>query len=201
MRGIMPKKVQITSKKQLLSGFFNVEEVKLRHSLFNGNMSEEITRLCLNRGDSVVGVLHFKDKNNVLLIEQFRYPTYEKGPGWMLELPAGVVGKGETPQVALAREIEEEVGYRIFPAALTHISTFYASPGGSSERISVFYAPLTERDRVSVGGGLAAEGEDIRQLFLSVPEAFAKIGKGEIIDAKTIIGLQWLERHLRQPSP
>src|SRR5438876_2650641 len=113
----------------------------------------------------------------------------------MIELPAGIidVGRNETPEATMQREIMEESGYRV--QTLHHVSTFYPSPGGSSERIYLYYASVTPKDRVAAGGGLVESGEDIRRLFLSVADALAMVVAGEIVDAKTIIALQWLQNH------
>lgn len=189
----MPKRVEIISKAEVFKKFiFRIEEAHLRHERYNGTMSDEIIRLNFNRGDSVAAIVHDTQANTVLLTEQFRYPTHEKGPGWLVELPAGVVDPKDTdPSQAMRRELEEEVGFRV--NTLRHISTFYLSPGGSSERIHLYYAQVTLNQQVSTGGGLLAEGEDIRRLTVSLAEAVQMVEKGTIADAKTLIGLQWLQ--------
>jgi ADP-ribose pyrophosphatase len=101
-----------------------------------------------------------------------------------------MVDVGEPPEAALRREIEEELGYR--PDRVEHIATFYVSPGGSSERIWLYYAEVSEAGRVSAGGGLPGEHEDIRVLSLTAEEARAALAEDRLVDAKTIIGLQWL---------
>lgn len=190
------KRVEVLSKRDVFQkSIFRVEEIHLRHERHDGSMTHEFTRLNLDRGDSVAAILHEKERDRIILTEQFRYPTYEKGPGWMIELPAGIVDqeRGETPEAALRREVIEETGYRL--EKLHHICTFYPSPGGSSERIHLYYASITLKDRVAEGGGLVESGEDIRRLSLPVSSALAKIANGEIVDAKTIIALQWLQNH------
>src|SRR5262249_52373328 len=129
----------------------------------------------------------------VIFTEQFRYPAYEKGPGWLLEIPAGTIEDGETddPRVTLRRELMEEIGYEVMQ--FRKIASFYVSPGATSERIHLYYAAASPTDQKGKGGGLAAEGEDIRTVVMSVADALKKIESGEIVDAKTIIGLQWLQ--------
>src|SRR5688572_10147660 len=134
------KKVEIKSKRYLLDDFFKVEEVYLRYERYNGEMSEEVRRLNFERGDGVAAILFNRDSRRVILIEQFRYPTYEKGPGWVVEAIAGMLEEGEEPEEAMRRELPEEVGYQV--DQLRHISTFYVSPGGSSERIFLYYAEV-----------------------------------------------------------
>lgn len=189
--------VQIIESQEAFHEFvYRILRVRLRHERFDGTMSEEIVRLNLERGDSVAALLHDQASDSVVLAEQFRYPTYENGHGWLLELPAGIVESGEEPSSSARREIEEEVGYTA--ESLTFITAVYMSPGGSSERIHIYYAPVTLADRSSSGGGVASEGEDIRMVTLSATEAFEMVAAGDIIDAKTVIALQWLQ--LRQPE-
>jgi len=125
----------------------------------------------------------------IVLVEQFRFPAYEKGDGWMIEVVAGILGKGEKPEEAVRREVLEETGYRV--CELTHISSFYLSPGGSSERIFLYYAEVNDSDKVAGGGGVETEHEDIRILEYSLPEIWRAWQAGEIKDAKTIIALMW----------
>ncbi len=188
----MPKRVEILHKQRLFDKFiFRIDEAQLRFEKYNGQLSEPITRLNLDRGDSAAAVVYDPDSKSVFLTEQFRFSTYEKGPGWLLEIPAGMVETKEDENASIKRELEEEIGYRV--TEVRKIMTFYLSPGGTSERIHLFYAKVSSTHKVSQGGGLAAEGEDIRTVKLTLKEALAKIDSGEICDAKTIIGLQWLQ--------
>jgi nudix-type nucleoside diphosphatase (YffH/AdpP family) len=104
----------------------------------------------------------------------------------------GMIERGEQPEDSIRREIEEELGYRA--DCIEHVATFYVSPGGSSERIWMYYAEVSAAGRVSAGGGLPGEHEDIRVLAMSPQEARAALKDGRMADAKTIIGLQWLSR-------
>jgi nudix-type nucleoside diphosphatase (YffH/AdpP family) len=189
----MMKKVEIKSKRYLLDDFFKVEEVYLRYERYDGEMSEEVRRLNFERGDGVAAILFNRDSRRVILIEQFRYPAYEKGPGWMVETIAGMREEGEDPEEAMRREILEEVGYQV--DQLRHISTFYVSPGGASERIFLYYAEVDNAALIDRGGGLAHESEDIQAVEFSLPELWAALDAGRIVDAKTIIGLMWLRRN------
>ncbi len=188
----MPKRVDILNRAEVFQkSIFRIEEITFRYETYAGDMSADIQRLSLDRGDSVAAVVHETKQNVLIFTEQFRISTYDKGPGWLLELPAGILEAGEAPDRAMRRELEEEIGYRV--SSLQHINTFYLSPGGISERIFLFYARVSTTQRVSTGGGLAAEGENIRVVTLPVPEALHRIQSGKIVDAKTIIGLQWLK--------
>jgi len=189
----MSKRVKINGKKVAFKqAIFQIDEAHLQYEKFNGQMSEEIVRLNLNRGDSVAAIVHRTADDSLILAEQFRFSTYEKGPGWILEIPAGIIeDKDSNAEDTMRREIVEEVGYRV--NKLQHIHTFYLSPGGTSERIFLFYAAVSAKDKVSDGGGLPDEAEDIRTEIILVDDLLAKLKAGEIIDAKTIIGLQWLQ--------
>lgn len=191
----MPKRVVIKGpKNRILDDFFKVDEVHLSFEKFDGSMSEVVRRLNFERGDSVAAVLHHRERDAVFLVNQFRYPTYEKGPGWITEIVAGMIDEGEDPEVAMRREILEETGYLV--ERLVHISDFYLSPGGSSERIFLYCAEISGAGPAEKGGGLAAENEDIRLIELSTAEAFGQLDRGDIHDAKTIVALLWLRARL-----
>jgi ADP-ribose pyrophosphatase len=187
----MQRRVEVVSRSVIFRKLvFTIEEATLRHTRHDGGMSREITRLSLERGDAIAAILHDPHTDTVLLTEQFRFPTLDKSGGWLIEVAAGMIDKGETPEDTARREIEEETGYRV--TTLTPIQTFYLSPGGSSERIHLFYAAITRDARVGQGGGLTSEDEDIREVALPLSEAFAWLDAGECADAKTIIALQWM---------
>ena len=188
------KDVKITSKRRILDDFFRVEEVYLSFERFDGQMSGTVRRLNFERGDSVAAIVMNKETQGVILVNQFRYPTYDKGPGWVVEAIAGILEEDEDPAEAMRREVLEETGFEV--NQLTHISTFFVSPGGTSERIILYYAEVESSDKVAAGGGLAAEREDIQILEFSLPEIEAALASGKIVDAKTLIGLMWLHNKL-----
>jgi nudix-type nucleoside diphosphatase (YffH/AdpP family) len=185
------KKVAIQSKRLVFDDEFKIEEVNVRFQRYNGQMSNPVRRLVFERGDSAAAILFNRDSQKVLLIEQFRYPAYEKGPGWLQEIVAGMIDVGEKPEETIRREIEEEVGYHV--QNLTHIANFYVSPGGTTERIFVYYAEVSASDRVSKGGGLASENEDIRLVEYSQSDFLQALASGQIQDAKTLVAAQWLQ--------
>jgi ADP-ribose pyrophosphatase len=192
----MTRRVKIIRKRDVFKKFiFRIEEVNLSHEMYDGTMSKELVRLSLDRGDSVAVVLHDTQNNLLLFTEQFRYATYDKGPGWILEIPAGMIKKNEAPDKAMKRELEEETGFSV--KQLYSIGRFYVSPGGTSEMIYLFYAGITPDDQTSAGGGVALEGEDIKTVSLGMTEVERRIDAGEFEDAKTLVGLQWflMNRH------
>ena len=189
------RKVEIENKRTLFKDIFTITETNLRFEQFKGSMSDTVRRLVFERGDSVAALLFNRDTQRVILTEQFRFPTYEKSPGWLYEVVAGMIDKGEQAEDAMRREISEEIGYQTHE--LTHIATFYVSPGGSSERIMLYYAEVGDADRISAGGGLASEHEDIRQVDLTLAELWNALENNTIHDAKTLIAVQWLKNRLK----
>ena len=194
------KKVSIERKRYILDDFFKIEEAYLHFEQFNGEMSPLIRYLKLERGNSVAVLVFNRSTEKMILISQFRYPTYQNNHGWTIEVIAGMVDPGETPEESAKRELQEEIGANI--EGFEHIATFYPSPGGSSEQIYLYYSEVSgEQTKYKKTGGLLASGEDIKVVELTLAEALAKIKTGEIIDAKTIIGIYWLEnRRLKEES-
>ena len=186
------KKVSIEKKQYLLNDFFKVEEAHLSFEQFDGHMSPVVRRLNLERGDSVSVLVFNQTTDKLILVSQFRYATYPKTDGWTIEAIAGMVDAGETPEQAAKREVDEETGLSI--DTFEHIATFYPSPGGSSEQIFLYYSEVSgDKARYKETGGILSKGEDVKAVEITLPEALAKIKTGEIADAKTIIGVYWLE--------
>ena len=193
------KKVSIERKRYILDDFFKIEEAYVQFEQFNGEMSPLVRQLKLERGNSVAVLVFNRSTEKLILISQFRYPTYRNNHGWTIETIAGMVDPGETPEEAARRELQEETGLNI--DSFEPISAFYPSPGGSSEQIYLYYSEVSgEQAKYKKSGGLLAIGEDIKVIELTLAEALAKIKTGEILDAKTIIGIYWLENRHRQSA-
>ena len=187
--------ITIDATRRVFDGFLKLDEVTYSHDRIGRKRGrvEGQKRLVMERGDAAAVLLHETDTDMILLIEQVRAPTIAKGPGVIREIVAGVIEPGETPRDCLAREIEEEIGYRVARSALRRIGTFYVSPGGTSERIFLLYARVQASQRVNPEAfGAAGEGEDIR--LVKVPRdrfVTAALG-GKLDDAKTLIAGLWL---------
>jgi ADP-ribose pyrophosphatase len=191
------KRVEIISRRRIFDDVFKIEDARLHFERHDGRMSEPVRRLKFERGDSVAALVVNAERKTVLLTEQFRYPTLEKGGGWLIEIMAGSIEDGETPIDCVRREIREELGIdaeRI--ERIEQVATFFVSPGGSSERIVLFCAVVTDIARVAPGGGEASEGEDIAVLEWPLDEFLAKLQSGGLNDAKTIIAGYWLRENL-----
>jgi len=189
-------RVEIEGQERLYDGFFKLDRITLRHERFDGTMSPPQAILNLERGDAVGVLLHDVERDVLILAEQFRYAAHERtGQGWILDIIAGMVEEGESAEQVARREALEEAGYRL--EELEFIAAFFVSPGGSTEHIHLFYAPVCASQRISEGGGVGSE--DIRLVELPFDEAWTRVEDGRICDAKTIIALQWLR--LKSLSP
>jgi nudix-type nucleoside diphosphatase (YffH/AdpP family) len=183
-------------RERVYDGFFKIDRMTLSHELFAGGMGPVKPWEIMERGDSVAALLFDVDRQEVILVNQFRAPTITKGTGWLVETTAGIKREGESEQTSLFREIQEETGYRV--NQVSHIATFYSSPGGSSERIFLYYAEVRQTQRVGAGGGVKADGEDIQLVALNLHSFFRKLGSREFEDPKILIAGLWLkERHAR----
>lgn len=186
------KKVLINNQQIVFNDFFKLEDALVSFEKFNGEMSEPARRLSLERGDSVAVLVFNQTTQKLILINQFRYPTYKNGDGWIIETIAGMIDKEESAEAAAKREVEEEVGLNI--NSMEFISTFYLSPGGSSERIHLYFSEVSGEDANYKGfGGMITEGEDIKVEEMSLNEALHGIKSGKIVDAKTILGIYWFK--------
>ncbi|MGX5666419.1 NUDIX domain-containing protein [Rhizobium daejeonense] len=165
----------------------------LRRVVFDYGRDGHTTQLeweVFDRGEAVAVLIYDPRRDVVVLVRQFRIPVHLQGEApFLLEVPAGSMERGEDPEKTVIREAHEETGFglrrprRLFSA--------YMSPGAVTEKIHFFYAQIGEADRVADGGGLDEEHEDIELVELTLATALAMIESGEILDAKTIMLLQW----------
>jgi ADP-ribose pyrophosphatase len=193
----MPK-VSIETEHVIFDDVFKIVEARLAYEKFNGKMSNVLRRLNFERGDSAAAVVFNSTSQQVILTNQFKYPTLRKNSGWIAEIVAGTIAPGETPETTIRRELLDEIGYDA--SELKKINTFYVSPGGSSERIHLFYAEVRDDTRKTKGGGLASEGEDIQLICINRSDLERLLAEDAFPDAKTIVGLLWLQQHLRHHS-
>jgi len=183
-------KVRIERSRQLYKGFLTLEETYLRHETPDGGMSPQIMRLNVERGDGAAVLVVNREKGTVVLTRQFRYANWKRGDGGAsLEIPAGTVRPGESPEDVARSELLQETGYDV--ADLRPLFTFYASPGTSTERVFLYYAEVAGDHKVSDGGGLDSEHEYIEVVEMPIDEALELLDGGRVADAKTIIALQW----------
>ena len=173
-------------------GFFTINEVKVKHKLFEGGESKTLTREIFERGDAVVLMPYDPITDSIVIIEQFRLGAINSATPWQLEFIAGMFGENEQPIEVAIREAKEEANLDINTQDIIEIIKFFPSPGGTSECIHLFAAKV---DSTNVGGvyGLEEEGEDILVHVISRTDAMKLLVEGKINNASTIIGLQWLQ--------
>ncbi len=148
------------------------------------------TREAYDRGNGAAILLYNKENKTVVLTRQFRMPTYINGneTGMMIEVCAGLLDEHE-PEDCIRRETEEETGYKI--KDVHKVFEAYMSPGSVTEILYFFAAEYSKEMKMTDGGGLEHEEEDIDVLELPFDQAFSMIGTGDIKDAKTIMLLQY----------
>jgi ADP-ribose pyrophosphatase len=188
-------RVEVIEQTREYDGVFKLDRVVLRFEKFSGEMSQKLTRLVFERGDSAAVLLYDRQRDAVILVEQFRYPAYarEGAGGRLLEIVAGTVDRGRTPEAVARAELVEEAGYVL--EELQYVTTFYPSPGASTERIHLYLGYLSSATQIGPGGGTAGTGEDIRVHAVPFNTALQWVRDGLIRDAKTIIALQYLALH------
>lgn len=184
-------KVLVHCIRRLRQGFLSVDAAEFS---FADEREPERRRTVeiLERGDSTAVAIHLLDQDVLVMARQFRMPVRLRegrdDAGWTLEIVAGVIDEGETPVVAARREAIEEVGLEI--GACDHIATIFPSPGGSSERIFIYYAVVSGNGSQNPGGGIG--DERVLREMVPLTELFRLYKLGEIEDAKTLIATQWL---------
>lgn len=184
--------IKVTARTSPYRGYVRIDLYKLSHKVFDQGWSSEITREVMERGHAVAVLPYDADRDEVVLIEQFRiggYTAQDFSP-WQIECIAGVIEPGHLPEDTAHREAQEEAGLNIGDMELIH--HYLSSPGCTSESVQLYCGQV---DAEGVGGlhGLAHEGEYIRVFTVSADEAFAMLDRGEIANGMTIIALQWLK--------
>jgi nudix-type nucleoside diphosphatase (YffH/AdpP family) len=179
--------VNIKEEKIVFDDFLKIKKGKVQYSLPDGEMSPLLDRLYLDRNDAVAAVIYLKDEDKYLFTRQFRYPTYEKGGGWVIELVAGIVEDGEEAEESMKREILEELGYEV--SEIVYLTTFFLSPGGTSERIHLYLCQSSSSLKIEDGGGAEDENEGIEIIKYSRGEVAERLSTNAFEDAKTIIGM------------
>ena len=182
--------------KRLHDGFFKVDHYQIEHALFAGGRTATFSRELFERGEASAVLLYDPKKDLVILTEQYRIGAAldkQQASPWLLEVVAGMMEAGESAEDVARREAEEEAGCSL--KELIPISSYWSSPGGTSEKVHLYCALI---DSTGLGGihGLEHEQEDILVRIVPFQTAFNGIESGEINNAATIIALQWLKlRH------
>ena len=182
-------RVRVTDVRLLSDNWYRLHTTTFDLQGADGSWSSQ-SRETYDRGNGATILLYDVQRRTVLLTSQFRYPAYINGhPGGMLiETAAGLLDDDD-PETAIRREAVEETGHRV--GEVTHVFDAFMSPGSVTERLHLYAAPYDAGTREHAGGGLADEGEHITLVELDIDEALDLVAAGGIIDAKTIMLLQW----------
>ena len=147
------------------------------------------SRETYDRGNGATILLFNPARRTVVLTRQFRLPAFVNGhDGMMIEAAAGLLDNA-TPEERIRAEAEEETGYRV--GNVQKVFEAYMSPGSVTEKLHFFIAEYDASTRVGHGGGVEAEGEDLEVIELTLDDALGAVRRGEIVDAKTIMLLQF----------
>jgi ADP-ribose pyrophosphatase len=184
---VVRERVKVIGEELLSNNWGTVKKTTIELQRSNGEWQRQI-RETYDRGDGAGILLYNRAQRTVILTRQFRFPVYAHGEaGWLVEVVAGKLD-GDDPVTTAKKEAEEESGYRVHDVEL--VMSAYMSPGSVTEKLSLFLAEYDATSRISAGGGLVDEGEDIEVLELDIDTALSMIPTGEIADAKTIMLLQ-----------
>jgi len=187
--------VKLVKHEVVGKSYFQLDRYTLRHRLFNGDWSPDITRDVFERGNAAAVVLYDPDLDKVVLVEQFRPGVYAAGDErpWTLEIVAGIVEPNEDLDALVRREAEEEANLVI--TDLMDIPGIYSTTGGCSEYFWLFCGRV---DASNAGGvfGKDDEGEDIRVIVMDRTEVMSALEDGRIQAAFTVVALQWMALNL-----
>jgi ADP-ribose pyrophosphatase len=164
---------KILSSKMIFEG----RVVKLSLSTVEKGTGETVTREIVEHRDCIAAVV-LDDRDNVIMVRQCRTPTGKD----LLEIPAGVIEEGESPEECVVRELQEEIGYR--PEKVTRLAGFYSAPGYCTEFIYAFLATGLKESVI-----IAEDTDEIEVVRVPVAKIAGMIDSGEICDAKSIAGL------------
>lgn len=165
---------------------------KITYEYLKGDGKKQVqTREAYDRGNGATILLYNKEQKTIILTRQFRLPTFINGneTGMLIEACAGLLDKDNAID-CIRRETEEETGYKV--TNITKVLEAYMSPGSVTEMLSFFIAEYTNEMKITAGGGLEHEGENIEVLELFFDDALHMMETGDIKDGKTIILLQYL---------
>jgi len=185
------KKVRNLKKEVLSDNWYTLRKITFEYLKKDGSWETQ-SREAYDRGNGATILLYNKKKRTVILTRQFRMPTYVNGneTGMLIETCAGLLDQ-DNPTDCIRKETQEETGYEI--SSVEKIFEAYMSPGSVTEIVYFFIAEYKDSMKVSDGGGVADEQEEIEVLELKIEEAVKMMETGEIKDGKTIMLLQYIQ--------
>ncbi|MBP0592514.1 NUDIX domain-containing protein [Paraburkholderia sp. LEh10] len=186
-------RVRIVDVQVLSDDWYVLKKTTFDYRRADGNWQRQ-SRETYDRGNGATLLLYDPRRRAVVLTRQFRLPAFVNGhDGMLIETPAGLLEEA-SPEERIRAEVEEETGYRV--QSVRKVFEAFMSPGSVTEKLFFFVAEYDAGARVSRGGGIADEGEDIEVLELPLDDALARVARGEIMDGKTIMLLQYAALHL-----
>jgi len=183
--------VRILDTKILSDNWYILKKITYEYTKKDGTKLTQ-SREAYDRGNGATILLYNKSQKTVILTRQFRLPTFVNGneSGLLIESCAGLLDK-DNAEDCIRRETEEETGYRI--TDVRKIFEAYMSPGSVTEILYFFIAEYSKEMKVTGGGGVEQEEENIEVLELKIDEAMKMVEFGEIKDGKTIMLLQYIK--------
>jgi nudix-type nucleoside diphosphatase (YffH/AdpP family) len=177
-------------KETLSKAWYRLYRYTFEYQKENGEWETQ-QRETYDRGNGAAILLFNPESKNVILTRQFRMPTFVNGnpDGMMVEVCAGLL-EGDEPEPCIIKEVEEETGYRV--EKVEEVFQAFMSPGAVTEKLHFFIAEYNAGMKVSAGGGADHETENIEVLEVPYEKALQMVGSGEIIDAKSILLLQYV---------
>jgi nudix-type nucleoside diphosphatase (YffH/AdpP family) len=187
------ERVRIVESRVLSDNWYVLKTTTFDFLRSNGSWQRQ-HRETYDRGNGAVVLLYQPQTRRVVLTRQFRFPAFVNGhDGMLIEAAAGLLDDA-SPEERIRLEAEEETGYRIHD--VRKVFEAFMSPGSVTEKLHFFIAGYDASTKVSDGGGLEGEGEDIEVVEVDFDDALAMIDRAEIVDAKTIMLLQYAALHL-----
>ncbi|MCF8322528.1 MAG: GDP-mannose pyrophosphatase NudK [Flavobacterium sp.] len=184
-------KIEILKTELLSDNWYLLNKVTFNYHKEDQTVETQI-REVYDRGNGAGILLYNKLQKTVILIRQFRLPSYLNGneTGMMIEVCAGLLDK-DNPEQCIIREVEEETGYRV--TTVRKVFETYVSPGAVTEILHLFVGEYDPSMKVSEGGGIASEQENIEVFEVPFEEAISMVERGEIRDSKTIMLIQYAQ--------
>jgi nudix-type nucleoside diphosphatase (YffH/AdpP family) len=184
----MRDRVRIQKVETLSDDWYVLKKTTFDFLRNDGTWQRQI-RETYDRGNGATLLLYNRERRTVILTRQFRFPAFVNGhSGLLIEAAAGLLDD-LTPEERIKAEAEEETGYRV--ENVRKVFEAFMSPGSVTEKLFFFVAEYEVSNKVAMGGGQRSEGEDIDIVELSIEDAMQAIERGEIVDGKTIMLVQY----------
>ena len=180
---------KISNEKEIFKTIFSIEEAQITQE------NRQFSRVRIKKENAVAVLVYNRDSNKIILTRQLRYPIASQHPEPLVEILAGKIDGNDSPVETALRETEEEIGYKLKPENLEFLYTCFPTPGYSSELFHLYYAQVSNADKINGGGGLESENEFIEVVEMDKEKFFAQILSGELKDGKTYLAALFVMLH------